>query len=307
MLWGVALGDALGAPHEGYRRGRPLSDYTGHLIHGTIHRNRWTKETTPIPPGTVTDDTEMTLILARALVTNRGFDAEAVVTEYEKWANTHPRGIGKNTKALFQGVSSYKWYLRRTEKVFGSLGPDGLYPGSSESNGGLMRVSSAVCFGLECALADTRLSNPNQICLAATELYVGCLGLTLTGAPLSEIEVWMASKVWIAPVQQVVADVRARAIRSVNGKDKGWVCHSLYVALYCFFLATSFTEGIDMAIRFGGDTDTNGAIAGALLGIRFGYDEIDRCPVQHQNLATIRQVNPTVSDIDTLSIKLSEL
>ena len=52
---------------------------------------------------------------------------------------------------------------------------------------------------------------------------------------------------------------------------KGWVLH----ALHCAFLALNsgrpeFQDRIDQVIRLGGDTDTNGAIAGALLGALYG-------------------------------------
>ena len=63
MLWGVALGDALGSPFEKYKTGIPLSQYNGKLIHNTGK----------YPPGKVTDDTEMTLTLARYLITPNFF------------------------------------------------------------------------------------------------------------------------------------------------------------------------------------------------------------------------------------------
>ena len=49
---------------------------------------------------------------------------------------------------------------------------------------------------------------------------------------------------------------------------------SLYTALWCFKHATSFSDGIEKAVRIGGDTDTYAAIAGGLLGAYYGYDAI---------------------------------
>jgi len=55
---------------------------------------------------------------------------------------------------------------------------------------------------------------------------------------------------------------------------RGTAEFSLYVALYALLKTTSFEEGIELAVRVGGDTDTYAAIAGGLLGAHYGYDAI---------------------------------
>jgi ADP-ribosyl-[dinitrogen reductase] hydrolase len=44
--------------------------------------------------------------------------------------------------------------------------------------------------------------------------------------------------------------------------------------------STSFADGIEKAVRIGGDTDTYAAIAGGLLGAYYGYDAI---PLEWRN------------------------
>jgi ADP-ribosylglycohydrolase len=55
---------------------------------------------------------------------------------------------------------------------------------------------------------------------------------------------------------------------------RGTAEFSLVVALKVLTETRSFAAGIEYAIRVGGDTDTYGAIAGGLLGARYGFRSI---------------------------------
>ena len=50
----------------------------------------------------------------------------------------------------------------------------------------------------------------------------------------------------------------------------GTALASLAIALAAFFSADDFEKGLVWAVNLGGDTDTNGAVTGALLGARLG-------------------------------------
>jgi ADP-ribosyl-[dinitrogen reductase] hydrolase len=54
----------------------------------------------------------------------------------------------------------------------------------------------------------------------------------------------------------------------------GYVVHSLQTALHDSLTADSAEEAIVTAVNRGGDTDTIGAIAGAVAGARFGASEL---------------------------------
>ena len=79
------------------------------------------------------------------------------------------------------------------------------------------------------------------------------------------------------------ADVQ-EAIRSVPGPDlgairldghyMGYTLKAMQVALWCAREATDFEEALVTVVSAGGDTDTNGAVAGAVLGARFGNGAI---------------------------------
>jgi ADP-ribosylglycohydrolase len=57
-------------------------------------------------------------------------------------------------------------------------------------------------------------------------------------------------------------------------QNSGYVMHSLQVALHCWMHTNSYEECTIKAIRLGGDTDTNAAIAGGLAGITYGCASI---------------------------------
>ena len=62
----------------------------------------------------------------------------------------------------------------------------------------------------------------------------------------------------------------------LDGWDMGYTLKAMQVALWCARRATDFEEALVAVVNAGGDTDTNGAVAGAVLGARFGFDAIPR-------------------------------
>lgn len=63
---------------------------------------------------------------------------------------------------------------------------------------------------------------------------------------------------------------------SLDGESNGYTLLALQVGLTAYWRASSFEQGLRSVVEAGGDTDTNGAVAGALLGARFGLEAIPR-------------------------------
>ena len=57
---------------------------------------------------------------------------------------------------------------------------------------------------------------------------------------------------------------------------EGWVLIALQNAFYQLLHAANFEEGVVATVMAGGDTDTNAAIAGALLGAVYGRQAVPR-------------------------------
>ena len=60
----------------------------------------------------------------------------------------------------------------------------------------------------------------------------------------------------------------------LDGHDMGYTLKAMQVALWCADQAADFEEALVAVVSAGGDTDTNGAVAGAVLGARFGLNAI---------------------------------
>ena len=73
-----------------------------------------------------------------------------------------------------------------------------------------------------------------------------------------------------------VADMTAPEEIGLDGWDMGYTLKAMQVALWCAHRAADFEEALIAIVNAGGDTDTNGAVAGAVLGARFGLEAIPR-------------------------------
>ena len=74
-----------------------------------------------------------------------------------------------------------------------------------------------------------------------------------------------------------VVDALSRAATAApdcHGEHMGWVLIALQNAFYELLHAPSLEDGVVATVRRGGDTDTNAAIAGALLGAVHGRDAV---------------------------------
>ncbi len=56
----------------------------------------------------------------------------------------------------------------------------------------------------------------------------------------------------------------------------GFVLDTLECALWAWWHHDDFEEALIKVVNLGGDTDTNAAVAGALLGAQFGLDAIPK-------------------------------
>lgn len=276
-FFGLSLGDSLAAPYEFYV---PTSFWNGKIIpnfknkHGTISH------------GTITDDTEMTICLLRSLVKNNGIYNVKDVTEfYIKWARSSSK-IGKNTKYLLK-VKDYDEYILKSNTLFNNNNnnnPENI----SKSNGSLMRCLPLFLSKEEDIIKDCSITNPNPINIEAEIIYLSLLRICFMNPQnIGKQEVYN----YLYHYQYKNEEVKNYIIYAVNKvnidmvTNKGYVLIALYSAIYCLLHFNSYIEGIDWLIkgRDGTDTDTNCCIAGSLMGIFYGYDNLN----QQENLNTL--------------------
>lgn len=211
--------------------------------------------------GQPTDDSEMAMCLARTLVRYNCFRKSAVEASYRHWLATRPVDASHTAcLALARGMR---------------------LP-SSMSNGALMRISPLGIFAtsmlefdaMAVARCDASITHVNRTCLDANAIFVaGIRRAILTGDSPRDIfghMYRMAQWLHMAPAL-LVCMCRAQTQRPPDYlTHMGFVLIALQNALYELLHAPDPATAIMDTIRQGGDTDTNAAICGALLGAVHG-------------------------------------
>ncbi len=306
MLLGHHHGDAVGAPYEFNQN----IEYTDIITHQMIYTSRFQGKT-EYPIGIVTDDTFMswsliTALYKHSLKSKDYYNSEAVVMEYMSFAESCNH-LGKNTRALFKGIKTYKGYLNRYAKIItGDI---------SQSNGSLMRAYPLAVLStyIRDSQLDVNLTNPNRINIECELIYLTAIRMCLTIdtyfndlTDKNPIYSWIYDEIIKYATENDVISAINDSINNPNRDlvtNRGWVCHALYSALYCLFHFDSLVDANRFLIKRGlnsipkTDTDTNCAITGALLGAFIGYDTLISNPIIQQNYTIISNQQPL--NIDT--------
>jgi ADP-ribosyl-[dinitrogen reductase] hydrolase len=225
--------------------------------------------------GQPTDDSEMALMLARSLISEGKYDAGAVLEAYLHWYRSGPFDIGITTTTALQGAELGKDRKDRLNLAASN---------QSQANGSLMRISPVAIFGwsrpdeaVEYARLDSGLTHPNQICREACAVFVRAITSALSGANAQACYRAALEEANRGHETSVISSLEAAAIAPLaimDGYQSGWVLIALQNAFYQLLHADSFEDALVETISRGGDTDTNAAICGALLGAIYGRDRI---------------------------------
>ena len=210
--------------------------------------------------GQPTDDSEMALMLARMLVDQGRYDREEARKAYVFWLNSHPFDCG-NT--VFSGLR-------------GRHNPD------SQANGAMMRISPLGIFGANCnshdvaewARQDAAITHVHAVCQQANALYALAIAHAIRHGVDAQI-LYEQIVVW-ADDMEVDASLRDAVNAAADSPPAdyvqlaGWVLVAFQNALWQLLRAENLERAIVDTVMRGGDTDTNAAIAGALLGAVWG-------------------------------------
>jgi ADP-ribosyl-[dinitrogen reductase] hydrolase len=228
------------------------------------------------PAGTITDDTEQALCIARSLVEHQAFNPEDIAVRFVDWYDSEPFDIrGMTILALSRLKHGDEW--DEAGQHVWETSPEGQNAGNESV---MRRAPLAILYatGRERLAEVSRQSS--QITHADPRCTYGCAVLNLTLAGLLEDAE--------TPLQDALDDVDANApdkltaaLRPLAHGDSpdsmetsGYVIHSLQTALHDGIRSGSAEEAIVTAVNRGGDTDTIGAIAGAIAGARFGVSQL---------------------------------
>ena len=130
----------------------------------------------------------------------------------------------------------------------------------------------------EWAGQDARLTHPHPVCVQANVLYVKAVAHAVQSGTAAddlykEITVWAEKGEVEDTLLQVVKDASENPPADFV-HQQGWVLIAFQNALFQLLHAENLEEAVVSTIMAGGDTDTNAAICGALLGAVHGRDAI---------------------------------
>jgi ADP-ribosyl-[dinitrogen reductase] hydrolase len=297
-LVGTAVGDALGLPAEGMSRQRIRRLWRGKWRHRFLFGR-----------GMLSDDTEHTLFVAQALLAHPDDPLafqRCLGWKLRLWILGAPAGIGLAT-------------LKSILKLWVGVPPNrsGVW---SAGNGPAMRSAIiGVYFADDDGKRRAFVSASTR--LTHTDPKAETAALAVAEAAAWTINENHSTEDWLARLPDLDGDSEWRVIceklqearhagKTVEqfadslGLEKGvsgYSYHSVPVAVYAWLChGNDFRAGLESALNCGGDTDTVGAIVGALLGAKNGRQSIPDVLI-----AGIREWPRSVVVLERVAIRLA--
>jgi ADP-ribosylglycohydrolase/fructose-1,6-bisphosphatase/inositol monophosphatase family enzyme len=272
-LLGQLCGDALGSLVEFQSEEEIAEDYPDG-VHELVDGGTWN-----LLAGQPTDDSELALALARSLVRQGRFEPADAARAYVAWYQSHPFDIGHTTRAALGPAAA----ALAAGQDPAAAARAAAQPGS-KANGSLMRVSPLGIFGHRLAPAelvalareDARLTHPHVVCGDAGAVFTATLARAVAGGGTpAALADWALA---FAREQRLHAEVIEALVGAEHRRPdfvtaQGLVTVALQNAFYQLRHAPPEAALVD-TVRRGGDTDTNAAIAGALLGAVHGVEAL---------------------------------
>lgn len=272
VIYGQAIGDALGLGAENMTNEDIAWKYPSGIQHYAqiiqdTHRRRWNI-------GDWTDDTDMMLCIADAVIEDHSVDLHNIAKHFSDWAHGEPMGIGKNTSNVLM-VADYLERPLDVSKLIWEISRR-----NSAANGAVMRTSVVGLFPKcvrKCAEDICRLTHFDPRCVGSCVIVSELISALVYGTPLPSyfdmISVAYDYDQRIVPYIEHAwneADISAL----MDDDHMGYTLITLSVALWAYWHANSFVDGLLAVVNAGGDADTNAAVACAILGAKYGYSSI---------------------------------
>lgn len=273
-LLGLAIGDALGATVEFMTASEIRAK---HGVHRTLTGGGWLH----LRPGEVTDDTQMSLCIARSIVAV-GFSAEDIAQRFVAWYRLRPPDIGNTCR---RGIARFI--------AHGSV--HGLPNEGDAGNGAVMRMAPIALAALADAelleaqaMDQAHITHHHPLSDAACILVGRLIQLALIGHAMHRLR---------RQADAMVATFPSFRHTPYHGLSTAYVVDTMQTVLHFLFTTSSFEECLIATVNQGGDADTTGAIVGAIAGAYYGMEAIPR--------EWVRKLDPSVrAEIQTLADRL---
>ena len=261
-LLGHAAGNALGVPTEF------LSTQAG--IHGRFggEVREVLRQDTPDSP--YDDDLALSLILAEELVQPE-VDLRRLALRWAEWAERDGRGIGVWTRNALH-------HIRQHDAPPGSTGGQAGNGTISRCLPVALRTFRQPANLVSATWHTAALTHPDDRCTwgaVAVNVAAACF---LGGRRDFIGDVLEALRENDAPAELLDAVRRVPLERRddlpVTGSEAGYVVHGVEIALWFAYHEPDLERGLVWLANAGGDTDTNAAVAGGLMGARDGVEAV---------------------------------
>ena len=268
VLLGLAVGNLLGLPVEGASRSSIRTNHPDGITEiNPKERHR-----------PMDDDLAQTIDLAEALADDQD-PVSGFADRLVKWRSENGRGIGIMTSTVID-------YLEVGLGAPGAAQAFWREHGSPETqpNGALMRCAPVA---LMHALDPDRLIEQTAATCAVTHFAPGAqwscilvnaaIAMLLRGRGVSREDLTFAAAQDGAPAELIawtlaIPDAIEERIAEERVSGHTYLC--MQAALWCLDTSDSLEEALVRIISAGGDTDTNAAVAGAVLGARYGASAV---------------------------------
>ncbi len=278
VLFGVAVGDALGVPVEFKSREQirknPISDMTGYGTHSQA-------------PGTFSDDSSLTFCLAEALTEE--FDTHTIGNNFIRWANDNYWTAAGDVFDI--GIATRE----ALAKI--SKGAEATHAGgkdvSSNGNGSLMRIAPLLFYIMDKSIHEryeitrqvSSITHAHIRSVIACFYYLEFAGQILSGVDKKQVyknlqtevkEFLMSNAVDAAEISVFDRLLKDDIYKLTEDKisSSGYVLHTLEASIWCLMNTDSYKDAVLKAVNLGEDTDTTAAVTGGLAGLIYGYDNI---------------------------------
>ena len=273
-IFGQAIGDALGLGTEFLSKTEVREKYPDGLkeysqIIRDYHRAKF-------QPGSWSDDTDMMLCIANAIIEDKGINLHTIARNFKQWVYApETRGVGQTTLKVLSiaeyvekphQVAELIWRMTRTKNA---------------ANGSVMRTA---IIGLK---KENVAQTAEDVC-KLTHFDPRCVGSCVIVSEIINHLIWHDEQLSYSQIMTIgnkydksIAEYIDKAyyngIESLELDEPssiGYTLKALGSALWCLFYANDFEEGLLRVVNEGGDADTNAAVACAMLGAKFGYTSI---------------------------------
>lgn len=225
-------------------------------------------------PGEGAPGTHMAFRLADSLISRGGFDPDDVLSAYVAWFGTKPEGLDPATSEVLRRIAAGADSHAATSTV-------------AETAGGTTALTRTVPIAIafakqpdglrDATVADVALTDYDPLTGKAALLLNQSIRLLVTGGHRALSDSLQDPLQIDDRLQDVVlpavGGVR-RVAEEQAPREPNSVVSPIAVGFTACFTFDSFEQGVGWAANLGGDAAANGAVAGALLGARFGASHV---------------------------------